>query len=120
MPSDTTDSPKFGGAAPPDRLTTVRRRELRAIAHHLRPAVIVASAESASAVAEVDRALRDHEIIKIRVNITDRKCRESAGDTIARETSAQVVQRIGKIVVLYRANPEAKPALSNLKRFGDG
>lgn len=120
MPSDTTDPPEFGRAAASEPLTAARRRELRAVAHHLRPAVIVASEPSASALAEVDRALRDHEIIKVRVNVGDRKGRERAADAVARETSAHLVQRIGKIVVLYRPNPEAKPELSNLKRFGGG
>ena len=120
MASDTTDPAKFGCEPPPERLTPARRRELRAIAHHLRPAVIVASWPSAAAAAELDRALRDHEIVKVRVNLGDRKGRERACDAIATETSAQVVQRIGKIAVLYRPNPDAKPSLSNLRRFGDG
>lgn len=87
-------------------------KEMRAIAHHLKPIVTLGAEPSESAFAELDRALDDHEIVKVRVNISDRKERRHAIEAIAAAAKAVEVQRIGRIVVLYRANPDAKPELS--------
>jgi RNA-binding protein YhbY len=37
---------------------------------------------------------------------------------LASACAADVVQSVGKVWVLYKANPEAEPRLSNLARFG--
>ena len=66
--------------------------------------------------AELDRVLTDHELIKIRIN-HERGERASIADALCEHASAEVVQRIGKTVTLYRSNPEAKPNLSNVMRF---
>lgn len=89
-------------------------KEMRAIAHHLNPTVTLGAEPSESALAELDRALGDHELIKVRVNIADREVRARTIDDVATAAGAQEVQRIGKVVVLYRANPDAKPGLSNV------
>ena len=93
-------------------------KALRAIAHQLHPVVTVVDEPSETVRAEVDRALTDHEIIKVRLSIEDRADRREIGDALAAAASATVVQRIGKIVVLYRENPDANPRLSNIARHG--
>ena len=93
-------------------------KALRTIAHQLHPVVTVVAEPSEAVMAEVDRALTDHEIIKVRLSIEDRSARREVGDLIAAGTSSAIVQRIGKIVVLYRRNPDANPRLSNIARHG--
>ncbi len=93
---------------------------MRAIAHHLNPTVTLGADSGESALAELDRALADHELVKVRVNVGDRKARARAIDEVAEAMGAAQVQRVGKVVVLYRANPEAKPELSNVARFTRG
>lgn len=107
MPTDISDPPA---------LSRKFRREMRAKAHHLKPVVTLGAEPSESALAELDRALSDHELIKVRVNIADRKARDRTIDDIATSARALDVQRIGRIAVLYRANPDAKPELSNTAR----
>lgn len=100
-------------------ITAAERRRLRQIAHHLDPVVLVGDAGVSDAViTETVRALTDHELIKVRIAGDDRDARASARTTLAEGCSATIVQTIGKIVVLYRRNPDAKPRLSNLTRFG--
>lgn len=100
-------------------LTPKEKRRLRQVAHHLAPVVIVAERGlSDTLVAETLRALRDHELIKVRVDIVDREARQIAASELAARCGAEVAQTIGKIWVLYRANPEADPKLSNLARAG--
>ncbi len=96
-----------------------RKRELRQIAHHLNPVVTVAEKGISDRLRnETERALTDHELIKVRISIDDRSARKELGTELARVCQAQIVQVIGKIFVLYRANPEANSKLSNIDRFG--
>ena len=95
------------------------KRRLRQIAHHLTPVVTVADKGlSEPLIEETTRALHDHELIKVKLNIGDRDDREQIGTELAAATSAEIVQRIGKTLVLFKANPDAKPKLSNLSRHG--
>ena len=88
----------------------LRRRELKARAHALDPVVRVGGAGLSPAVlAEIDRALKSHELIKVRVNGSDRSGRETILAEICRQTGAQPVQHIGKILVLFRESPERSP-----------
>lgn len=91
-------------------LSATRRRELRAAAHHLNPVVSVAgNGLSASVVAEIDQALRSHELIKVRVYGEDRDNRAALMEAICTQVAALAVQHIGNILVLWRENT-AKPA----------
>lgn len=93
-------------------------KRMRGIAHHLDPVVTVAeSGITEGVVGEVDRALTDHELIKVRISLVDRDARRGISDELCARTGAALVQRIGKVVVLYRQSPDAKPALSNLARY---
>ena len=99
-------------------LDTQQRKRLRAIAHHLDPIVSIGDGGvSAGVIEETNRALRDHELIKAKVHSEDREERSSLGDDLCAETGAEIVQRIGKTIVLYRMNPDANPKLSNVKRY---
>lgn len=88
----------------PPTLSTKERSHLKARAHALEPVLVVGQAGATAAlVAEVDRALTAHELIKIRIGGDDRAARVALGDTIATATDAVVVHRVGKIVILWRA-----------------
>ncbi len=90
--------------APP--LTARERAHLKARAHGLAPVVIVGQGGvTPSVVAETDRALTAHELIKVRVDATDRGTRAALGDELAATAGAGVVHRIGKVVILWRPRP---------------
>ena len=98
-------------------MNSAERKNLRRIAHHLHPVVIVGDGGVSDAViAETNRALDDHELIKVKVNTLDREDRSEMIDALIAACQAEAVQRIGKVVVLYRRNPDAKPDLSNVSR----
>lgn len=81
-------------------------RELRSKVHHLKPIVIIGNNGLTDAVIqEIDHALNDHELIKIRVHIKDNK-EELAKITseICTKTQATLIQTIGHIVAIYRKN----------------
>jgi putative YhbY family RNA-binding protein len=92
-------------------LSPARRRELKARAHALDPVVLVGgSGLSPQVLAEIDRNLRSHELVKVRVNSADRAMREAILGEICRQTGAQAVQHIGKVLVLFRESPEPSQA----------
>ena len=98
-------------------LTTDQRKDLRRIAHHLKPVVTVAERGLTPSVsAEIERALVDHELIKIRITTNDRSAREATAVEICAAGGAALVAQIGKIAVIFRPNPAARPHLSNLQR----
>ena len=97
----------------------MEKQALKAIAHHLNPIVTIGNLGlSTSVIAELNRAISDHELIKVRLNIVDRKLRVEFVNEVSQLLDAKIVQQIGKIVVLYRPNEETRPALSNITRFG--
>lgn len=51
---------------------------------------------------ELDRALQDHELVKVSARVGERTERDAALDELALRTSAVIVQRIGHIGVFYR------------------
>jgi RNA-binding protein len=55
---------------------------------------------------ETDAALNAHGLIKIRVLGDDRAQRETIFQTLADELSAAPIQHIGKLLVLWRPQPE--------------
>jgi putative YhbY family RNA-binding protein len=87
-------------------LSPSRRRELKARAHALDPVVWIGGDGLTSTVAaEIERGLRSHELIKIRVD-ADRPGREAILEEICRRTGAQAVQHIGRILAIFRENPD--------------
>jgi len=87
-----------------------QKKNLRALAHHLKPIVIVADKGlSETVVAEIERALNDHELIKVKLR-GDRDTREEWALSIARQCKAEFIQSIGQIASFYRQHPE-KPII---------
>ncbi len=98
-------------------LTSAYKQQLKAIGHKLKAIITVADKGISENIdKEIERALDDHELIKIRISVADRKLRRELADSISTQHDAQVVQRIGNIVLLFRRAKKPKPKLSNLLR----
>ena len=90
-----------------DVLTPRERAHLKARAHALEPVVHIGGAGATErVVAEIDRALTAHELIKVKINSDDRADRVALGDEICERTGAAAVHRVGKVLILWRARPE--------------
>ncbi len=98
-------------------LSIAEKKRFRQIGHQLNPVVLLGNQGlSETVLAEIDRALEDHELIKVRIGGEDREARRDAIAEIAQTTNSQAVQIIGKIVLLYRAAKKPNPKLSNILR----
>ena len=88
-------------------LSNSQIRFLRGLAHALRPVVLVgAKGVTDAVVAELDGALSHHELVKIRIDASDRDARDEAAVALAGRVGAQRVQRIGHTLTLYRRNAD--------------
>lgn len=89
---------------------------MRAIGHYLKPIVLVGDKGiSVSLVDELNRALNDHELIKIKIR-AERDSRKAMIASLCEETGAQCVQSTGAMALLFREADHPRPRLSNLIR----
>jgi RNA-binding protein len=89
-------------------VTTRARAHLRALAHHLEPVVQVGGEGLSEALREaVVVALEQHELIKVRLGQAFEGKRRDAARELANAVAADLVQVIGRVIVLYR--PRKKP-----------
>ena len=92
-------------------LSSRDRKQLKGLAHHLDAVVRVGRVGVTDGVlAETNRALEAHELIKIRIESDDGKKRREMADRLAEATAAALVGVVGKIAILYRPDPE-KPTI---------
>jgi RNA-binding protein len=85
------------------QLTEKQRRHLKGMAHPLKPVILMGNAGLTEAVvAETQRALATHELIKVRLPGLERTARDQALAQLAEKTGSAMVTRIGHIAVLFR------------------
>jgi RNA-binding protein len=97
----------FLGNVMSEELALVPRPDLKARAHALKPVVWIGSAGlSENVMHELDQGLRSHELIKVKVASDERHTRTAFLNEICERLGATPVQHIGKILVIYRPQPE--------------
>jgi len=101
----------------PPHLSAAQRKALRAKAHDLDPLVRIGDAGLSEAVIrETDLALTAHGLIKVRVFGDDREARETIGQTLCERLGCALVQSIGKLLVLWREQPETARKKTPIRR----
>ena len=84
------------------------KKYLRSQAHHLNPLVIIGrNGINEQVIGSIDRALHDHELIKIKFGEFKEGKKELSAE-IAAATKSAVVGMIGNIAILYREHPESE------------
>ncbi len=98
-------------------LTATQKKQYRTIGHNLNPIVTIAGKGlSAGVQLEVDRALEDHELIKVKFSVGEREVKKALIRELCEQVQAEIVQEIGNIALIYRAAEDPDPKLSNLLR----
>jgi len=101
----------------PPLLSAAQGKALRAKAHDLDPIVRIGDAGLSDAVIrETDLALTAHGLIKVRVFGDDRQAREAIGNTLCERLGCALVQSIGKLLVLWREQPESALKKTPIRR----
>ena len=97
--------------------TKAQLKRFRTIGHKLKPIVTIAgNGVSEAVINELNRAINDHELIKIRVNADDRDDRKNTISQISTLSETEVVQTIGNVALLYKPAKKPNPKLSNILR----
>ena len=88
-------------------LSEKQKKHLRRLAHASNPIVMLGQAGlTDGVVAELDRALTHHELVKVAARVGDRTARDGALRALAERTASELVQRIGHTGVFYRRRKE--------------
>src|ERR671927_482199 len=83
------------------------RRKLRAAGHHLSAVVQVGKeGVSAAVVKQLDQALRDHELVKVKIGSESPQDRFEAAERLAADAGGQLAQILGRTLLVYRKHPE--------------
>jgi RNA-binding protein len=99
------------------QLSNAKKKEYRSIGHNLNPVVMISeNGISQGVIEETERALNDHELIKVKFNVSDREDRATLIKELCQATSAELIQTIGKIALILRFAKERNERLSNLLR----
>ena len=100
-------------------ITSSTRKKYRQIGHHLRPIVTVGNlGVTDGVIEETRRALRDHELIKVKLNIEKKGERFREVKSLSLALEAHFIQLIGKNALLYKGNLNAKSSsLSNVLKY---
>jgi putative YhbY family RNA-binding protein len=86
-----------------ESLTARDRARLKARAHALEPVVHVGgTGVTDGLIAEIDRALTAHELIKVKIAVDDRAARIAIGDEVCARSAAVPPHRVGKVLILWR------------------
>lgn len=100
-------------------MTVAERNQYRALAHHLKPVVLIGEQGLTEAVlGEIETHLQAHQLIKIRINEPERNLRSNHYKEICTQLQAEPIHHIGKTVTIYRRNP-LKPALIGPEQEGE-
>lgn len=98
-------------------LDQARKKQMRTIGHALKPVVTVSEKGLSEGVhAELERALDDHELIKVKLAVAEPAVRRELAAQLCSEHRAELVQQIGKVILIHRAAAKPNPKLSNLLR----
>ena len=91
-------------------LTGKQKRYLRSQGHHLEPALMVgANGVAEGPIGELDRALADHELVKVRIGQGCGVGRKDVAEALATATGSAVAQVLGRTILFYR--PAKKPRI---------
>lgn len=94
---------------------TIKR--LKGIGHDLKPVVMIGNNGITPAITEeINRALTDHELIKVKLPAGSKHERDLVCTELAATANAYLIHTIGRMALLLRQNPNANPKLSNLAR----
>ena len=87
-------------------MNATQRKQLKAMAHSLKPVVMIGqSGLTSQVISEINCALDCHELIKIKIR-AEREDRKHIQEQIATQTGAEIIQNIGQVAVVYRMNPK--------------
>src|SRR5690349_19920245 len=101
-------------------LDSRQRAHLKGLAHHLKAVVHIGKdGLSKQLLKQIEGALLDHELIKVKLGESSPLDRNQAQTELPKATGAEFVQNVGRVFVLYRPHPENPRIELPAPRFDD-
>ena len=89
------------------KLSTRHKKYLKGLGHHLAPVVLIGKEGlSASLIEAIILELDRHELIKVKIGNNSGVDKQDASKILPDATKSDLVQLIGKTLLLYRKNPQ--------------
>lgn len=93
------------------QINNKQKKQLRALGHHIDPVVYVGrEGISPALLRSTQAALLAHELIKVKIGKNAPLKQEDAAASLSELCAAALVQIIGRMIVLYRPNPDLPEA----------
>ena len=89
-----------------EELSGSRKRELKSMAHHLNPVIQIGQKGlSESLVKAFEKAIDDHELIKVKF-VDFKESKRELAENLGRDTGSCLVEIIGNVAIFYREKEE--------------
>ncbi|MEN8189812.1 MAG: ribosome assembly RNA-binding protein YhbY [Thermodesulfobacteriota bacterium] len=93
-----------------DSLSSKQKKFLKGIGHHLNSLIYIGKEGlSDSLIEATKKELKQHELIKVKIGKNSPIDKKSTAEALPLQADCQLVQLIGKTLLLYKANPKRKP-----------
>jgi RNA-binding protein len=97
-------------------LTTREKKLLKKLAHNLRPLIQIGkNGVTPGTISNIDKALKDHELIKIKY-LEHKSEKKTLTIQIIEETGSDLINQIGNTITLYRESPDPEKKEIDLSR----
>ena len=97
-------------------LTTREKKLLKKLAHNLRPLIQIGkNGVTPGTISNIDKALKDHELIKIKY-LEHKAEKKTLTRQIIEETESYLINQIGNTITLYRESPDPEKKEIDLSR----
>ncbi len=88
-------------------LSTQQKNQFKGQAHALKPVIMIGhKGLTPNVIAETEIALLAHELIKIKIAEVDKTARKEVAAQLCETLKAEFIQMVGRIVTIYRENPD--------------
>jgi RNA-binding protein len=85
------------------KLTAKQKRHLRTLSHNRKPVVIIGGGGlTQNVLDEIKSSIEHHELIKVRINASDRSVRKDMIEKIVSEINCELIFAIGHVATFYR------------------
>lgn len=91
----------------PPQLTSRQRQYLKGLAHGINPLIHIGKEGiTPGVISSITTELENHELLKVKIGNNSGLDKHETSEIIVKESASALVQLIGKIIVLYKPNPE--------------
>jgi len=85
------------------------KKALKAAGHNLKPVITIGmNGLSESLLSEFEKTIDHHELIKIRIRISDKSSRKELIEELCDKSKSQIVSTVGSTAVVFRKNPKSQ------------